>query len=61
MARYDITHDRVRRVIALSSVGVHPDILLAAVMRSTDGENLGGLLGIIEDILDLGCTISDPK
>jgi hypothetical protein len=57
----DVTQDRVRRALYLVSVGVHSSVLIAALDRSADGEHLGSLFGLIEDILDLGCTISDPE
>jgi hypothetical protein len=61
MPNDDITQDRMRRALYLVSVGIHSSVIRAALERSSDGENLGALLGFIEDILDLGCTISDPE
>jgi hypothetical protein len=57
----DITLDRARRIAYLFQLGVHSDVINAAICRSPDGETLGVLLGFIEDILDLGCTVSDPQ
>ena len=57
----DITLDRAERIAYLFELGVHSAVINAAISRASDGESLGALLGFIEDILGLGCTISDPE
>ena len=57
----DVTLDRAGRISYLVSVGVHTRIIDAAINRSTDAYDLGQILGFLEDLLDMGCTIGEPE
>jgi len=53
--------DAIRRILYLVELGIHADVFSAALNRSDDLDSFRHILGFIEDLLDLGCTISDPE
>ena len=57
----DVTLDAARRMAYLVSIGVHSKVLGAAIGRSVDGQDFQQILGFIEDLLDMGCIITDPE
>lgn len=46
----DYTIDRVNRILDLLDSETPKDVIRAAVNRSTDGLQLGAMIGLIEDI-----------
>jgi hypothetical protein len=57
----DVTLERASRIAYLVSVGIHSRVIQSAINRSTSAYDLGQILGFIEDLLDMGCTIDDPQ
>ena len=56
----DITLDCAKRIAYLVGIGLHPRIIDAAIERSCNGFSLATHLGLLEDLLDMGCAIDDP-
>lgn len=50
MREEDITLDRVSRILDLLDSGTDMALIRAAIDRSSDGDDLGALIGLIEDI-----------
>lgn len=57
----NVALNQVDRAIYLVSIGVHSRVIKAAIDRSGDEYDLGRLLGLLEDLLVMGCTIGDPS
>lgn len=53
--------DSARRIVVLVRLGIHSKVIQAAIDRSVDIQDLRQMLGFIEDLLDMGCSVSDPE